>query len=118
MKRFASIVGLAGCLLPAPAVAQLAAPNAAGVTMGHVHLNVRDIEASKGFWTALGGTPVIIGGTLEAVKFPGVLMILRRAEPARRQSDKRIAGAEVHAVSGPPSFGGRGVGRWELGVGS
>ena len=82
IKRLPLIVGLAVSLTPAPSRAQLAAPNAAGITMGHVHLNVRDIEASKKFWVALGGAPVKIG-TLEAVKFPGVLMILRPMEPAR-----------------------------------
>ncbi len=82
IQQLSLIVALVLCLMPAPARAQLAAPNAAGITMGHVHLNVRNIEASKKFWVALGGTPVKIG-TLEAVKFPGVMMILRAMEPAR-----------------------------------
>ena len=33
-----------------PARAQLAPPNAAGITYGHVHLNVKDIEVHKKLW--------------------------------------------------------------------
>jgi len=35
--------------------AQLAAPNPSGVAMGHLHYRVRDVEANKKFWIALGG---------------------------------------------------------------
>jgi aldose sugar dehydrogenase len=38
--------------------AQLAAPNASGVAMGHLHYRVRDVEANKKFWVALGGEEV------------------------------------------------------------
>ena len=41
------LVPLVGLMLLAPAEAQLAAPNDAGVTMGHVHLNVRDVDAQR-----------------------------------------------------------------------
>jgi catechol-2,3-dioxygenase len=33
--------------------------------MGHLHLVVRDVDAQKKFWIALGGTPVK-NGTLQA----------------------------------------------------
>jgi catechol 2,3-dioxygenase-like lactoylglutathione lyase family enzyme len=55
--------------------AQLAAPNAAGVSMGHLHYQVGDVDANKRFWIALGGTPIRIGST-EAVKFPDVVVVL------------------------------------------
>src|SRR5262245_2540894 len=59
---------------------QLAAPNAAGVAMGHLHYHVRDVEANRKFWIALGGAPVKAGGQATAVvRFPGVLVVL---EPA------------------------------------
>ena len=64
----------------AGAFAQLAAPNAAGVSMGHYHLNVRDPEAHRVFWTTLGGTPVKLGD-MEVIKFPDVLVLYRKAEP-------------------------------------
>jgi hypothetical protein len=39
-------------LLALPAEARLAPPNEAGVTYGHVHLNVRDIEIHRKLWLA------------------------------------------------------------------
>ena len=63
-----------------PAHAQLAAPGEAGVTMGHVHLVARDLDASRRFFTALGGTPVQ-NGSLEMIRFPGVFILLRQGEP-------------------------------------
>jgi catechol 2,3-dioxygenase-like lactoylglutathione lyase family enzyme len=82
MKKFISTLILAAVALsPAHASrAQLPAPNEAGVTMGHVHLNVRDIEASKKFYLGLGGTSAKLG-SMEVIKFPGVLFILRKADP-------------------------------------
>ena len=59
--------------------AQLATPNTTGVAMGHVHYNVRDVEAHKKFWTALGATPIKVGAT-DVMKFPEVLIFLTRAD--------------------------------------
>jgi catechol 2,3-dioxygenase-like lactoylglutathione lyase family enzyme len=46
---------------PAPA------PNAAGVSWQHVHLIVRNVDAERTFWTAIGAQPggrgVVLGGT-------------------------------------------------------
>jgi len=47
-----------GMLLRLEPGAQLAAPNASGVAMGHLHYRVRDVEANKKFWIALGGEEV------------------------------------------------------------
>jgi catechol 2,3-dioxygenase-like lactoylglutathione lyase family enzyme len=63
-----------------PASAQLAAPGEGGVAMGHIHLVARDLEASRRFFTALGGSPVQ-NGTLQMVQFPGVFILVRQAEP-------------------------------------
>jgi catechol 2,3-dioxygenase-like lactoylglutathione lyase family enzyme len=65
----------AAVLAAGEARAQLAAPNAAGVSMGHLHYRVKDLDANKRFWTALGGTPIKIGGT-EAIRFPDVIVML------------------------------------------
>jgi catechol 2,3-dioxygenase-like lactoylglutathione lyase family enzyme len=63
------------------ALAQLPPPNDAGVSMGHLHLNVKDIDASKKFWAdQLGGTVVKLG-TIEVIKFPGTLVFLKKADP-------------------------------------
>src|SRR5688572_6708943 len=59
----------------ASAWAQLATPNRSGVAMGHLHYQVRDVEANKRFWTTLGGQPIRIGGT-DVMKFPDVLVFL------------------------------------------
>jgi len=62
-------------LKPVLIVGQLSMPNAAGVAMGHLHYHVKDVDANKRFWIALGGRSLQINGT-EVVKFPGVLVFL------------------------------------------
>jgi catechol 2,3-dioxygenase-like lactoylglutathione lyase family enzyme len=61
--------------------AQLAAPGPSGVVMGHLHFTVKDIEASRKFWAALGGVPVQ-NGALQLIQFPGTFVMLRQAEPS------------------------------------
>jgi len=69
-------------LLAAPASAQLAPPNDAGVTMGHVHLNVADVEVHKKLWVEhFGATPLAREG-LPGVKLPGMLILFRQQAPA------------------------------------
>jgi catechol 2,3-dioxygenase-like lactoylglutathione lyase family enzyme len=63
-----------------PARAQLVTPGEGGVTMGHIHLVARDVEASRRFFTSLGGTP-LTNGTIQLIQFPGVFIMLRQAEP-------------------------------------
>jgi lactoylglutathione lyase len=62
-----------------PAFAQLASPNKAGVSMGHLHYHVRDVEANKRFWVALGGTPLEYGDAV-VLTFPDVLVFLTKGE--------------------------------------
>jgi catechol 2,3-dioxygenase-like lactoylglutathione lyase family enzyme len=76
MSKLAAL--LAGAFFPA--LALLAAPNEAGVSMGHVHLIVADMEAGKKFWVALGGEATTFG-PFAMIKFPGALVLLRQAEP-------------------------------------
>jgi catechol 2,3-dioxygenase-like lactoylglutathione lyase family enzyme len=64
-----------------PMRAQLMPPNSAGVTMGHIHLFVKDVEAQKHFWTATMGGTVMQNGQLMLIQFPGVYIMLRQAEP-------------------------------------
>jgi catechol 2,3-dioxygenase-like lactoylglutathione lyase family enzyme/extradiol dioxygenase family protein len=49
--------------------------NEAGVTMGHWHLNSRDVEASKKIFVAMGGV-AMKPGDFELVQFPGVVVNL------------------------------------------
>src|SRR5712691_5834037 len=81
MKRLISILSLAALLPVGAAWAQVSAPNEAGVAMGHVHLVVQDVEASKKFWMAMGGSPGKLGPN-DFMKFPGVLILLRKGEPS------------------------------------
>jgi catechol 2,3-dioxygenase-like lactoylglutathione lyase family enzyme len=47
--------------------------------MGHLHYIVRDVEANKKFWIALGGISTTFG-TTEVVKFPDVLVLLSQGD--------------------------------------
>ena len=58
-----------------PAMAQLPAPNKAGVSAGHDVLRAKDVEAANKFWQVLGGEPVQFAGRLNLIKFPGVLLL-------------------------------------------
>jgi catechol 2,3-dioxygenase-like lactoylglutathione lyase family enzyme len=70
-----------GLMLLAPAQAQLAAPNDAGVAMGHIHLNVRDVEAQKKFWTEQFAAAPLKKEGLQGVKIPGMLILIRQQAP-------------------------------------
>ena len=58
----------------------IASPNAAGVAMGHLHFVVRDVDANRKFWMALGASPARKLGDAEVLKFPGLLIVLSRGE--------------------------------------
>ena len=62
-------------LVALPMLAQLPAPNKAGVSAGHDVLRVKDMDAANKFWQALGGQPTQFAGTLNLIKFPGVLLL-------------------------------------------
>src|SRR6202049_761928 len=79
--RFALAL-LAAVFAALPAYAQLAPANGAGVTMGHIHLFVKDVEAQKKFWTAEMGGKVVQNGPLMLIQFPGVYIMLRQADPS------------------------------------
>lgn len=56
-------------------MAQLPAPNKAGVAAGHDLFRVKDLDASNKFWQTLGGAPVQFAGRLNLTMFPGVLLL-------------------------------------------
>jgi catechol 2,3-dioxygenase-like lactoylglutathione lyase family enzyme len=81
MKLLSTItIGLA-ISFAVPAHAQLAPPNAAGVTYGHVHLTVSDLELHKKLWVEHFDAVLVQKGTLTAVKLPGTLIAFRQAAP-------------------------------------
>src|SRR6185369_17137541 len=63
----------------APAAAQLAAPNAAGVSLGHLHVNASDVDAQVRFWTAVGGK-LVQREKLTMMQFPGVYVLIRKQD--------------------------------------
>jgi catechol 2,3-dioxygenase-like lactoylglutathione lyase family enzyme len=80
MKRL--ILTLALVLVAAgPARAQLSPANAAGITYGHVHLNVPDMEVHKKLFTEIFGGVFVQKGPLAVVKFPNMLVALTQRAP-------------------------------------
>ncbi len=79
-----SLLSLA-TLLAVPVCAQLAPPNQSGVTMGHVHLVVKDMDANKHFWVDMMGGKLVKNGPLDLIQFVGAYIILcqsnERVEP-------------------------------------
>lgn len=65
----------------AHAAAQLAPPNAAGITWGHIHLNVTDVELHKRIWVDHFGGVFVQKGSLMTVRLPGTIMALREQAP-------------------------------------
>jgi len=58
--------------------AQLFPPDDRGMRMGHVLLNVSDVDAHRAFWTRqFDATPVTVG-TLQGVTIPGVVILFRQ----------------------------------------
>lgn len=76
-----TIFALLVAAIVGPANAQLAAPNEMGVAMGHVHLNVKDVEVQKAFWTKYFGAVPLKKEGLTGVKVPGMLILFRQHEP-------------------------------------
>jgi catechol-2,3-dioxygenase len=66
-------------LTATPAFAQLAAPNAAGAAIGHIHINATDVDVQSRFWTLIGGK-VVQREKLTMVQFPGIYVLLRKQD--------------------------------------
>jgi len=64
-----------------PGAAPLEPPNAAGITYGHVHLNVKDIEVEKKIFVDIFGGTFVQKGPLATVKFPNMLVAFQQKEP-------------------------------------
>lgn len=77
----AAALAVAALVLPRPATAQVAPYNEDGMTFGHVHLNVGDLEAHKDLWVEHFGGEVVERGPLTAIKWPQLILILSEREP-------------------------------------
>lgn len=80
MKRFCLALALL-LAVAGPARAQLSPANAAGITYGHVHLNVPDVEVHKKLFTEIFGGTFVQKGPLMVVKFPNMLVALTQRAP-------------------------------------
>lgn len=79
MKILSSLLFLA--LISSFANAQLATPNPAGLTYGHVHINVSDMEVHKQIWVEHFNGVVVQKGSLTAIRLPNMLVALTEREP-------------------------------------
>lgn len=61
--------------------AQLAAPNPAGVAMGHIHLHSKDTAAQKRFWVELLGAKEMKLGDFDVYKLAGAVVFVQKADP-------------------------------------
>src|SRR5665213_3779873 len=60
--------------------AQLTAPNSAGVTLGHIHLIVKDVVSQSLFLVDMRGGTVVMNDKIPEIQFPGVYILLRQGD--------------------------------------
>src|SRR5471030_2527100 len=75
MLRLVATLWFVMGFLAGTALAQPYPFNEAGVTMGHLHLNSKDVEASKKIFVGMGGI-AMKPGDFDIVQFPGVIVNL------------------------------------------
>jgi catechol 2,3-dioxygenase-like lactoylglutathione lyase family enzyme len=90
LLAFVAVFGLSA--FAAPASAQLAAPNAMGVSIGHMHINATDVDAQVKFWTAAGGT-LVQREKLTIIRFPGIFVL-----PRKQDNTGGTAGSSINHV--------------------
>lgn len=78
-------------LCPLSALAQLEKPNDAGVSMGQIHLAVKDIDVQKTFWTAMGGKVLDSHGAQVFIQIAGAFIVLEQGTP-----DKGTTGSVIN----------------------
>src|SRR5262245_32438006 len=77
IRRLIAVLWTSSMLVRAVAPAQAFPRNETDVTMGHWHLNTRDIEANKKIFVTMGGT-AMKAGNFDVVRFPGVIVYLHQ----------------------------------------
>jgi catechol 2,3-dioxygenase-like lactoylglutathione lyase family enzyme len=96
VRALIAALWLGSSLASGAAFAQAMPPNEVGVTMGHLHLNSRDVEANKRLFVALGGT-AIKPGDFEIVRFPGLAVFLH-LRPGAAASSGGTEGTVINHV--------------------
>ena len=80
MRWLFLLAALAATMSAQLSFAQLAAPNDAGVSMGHIHLTVPDPDAQIKVWVDVLGATASKDGFLNLVKLPGIFIIVTKAD--------------------------------------
>ncbi len=75
------LVAVFTLLLCTQASAQLASPDAQGLTYGHVHLNVTDIEAHTRIWQDYFNGELVQRGPITGIKLPNLVILFTEREP-------------------------------------
>jgi catechol 2,3-dioxygenase-like lactoylglutathione lyase family enzyme len=76
MRRLALLAAACAATLPA----QTVPGNAAGLSMGHVHIFTSHVDAQKKVWIDVIGGKYLKTGPLEMARFPGVFVVFRETE--------------------------------------
>ena len=75
------LTAIAVLMLVAPAAAQLAVPDEAGIVYGHLHLNVTDVELHTRIWVDHFGGTAFQKDRLRGVWIPGTLIAFTEGTP-------------------------------------
>ncbi len=78
------------CLISAPAYSQLATPDENGLTYGHVHLNVSDMEENKRIWVEHFNAEIVERGPLTVAKLPNMMVALTAREPTMGSRETKM----------------------------
>jgi catechol 2,3-dioxygenase-like lactoylglutathione lyase family enzyme len=95
-------------LVALPMLAQLPAPNKAGVSAGHDVLRAKDVDAANKFWQALGGEPTQFAGRLNLIKFPGLLILSVSSAPRQAKGAPNATSNPATPVPAPELAGSEG----------
>ncbi len=79
MRWLCLMAATAASMIGQLAFGQLAPPNDAGVSIGHVHLTVPDPDAQTKVWVDVLGATASKDGFLTLVKLPGVFIIVSKS---------------------------------------
>ena len=81
---------LLAAFMALPALAQLPPHNSTGVTMGHLHMTVRDPDAHLKIWREVVGAKDAAYGTLKVLEVPGVVLAFTKREPKGGTDDSAV----------------------------
>lgn len=102
-KKLLYLILLTFFAIPMPSFAQLALPNTEGVSMGHLHFQATDIDASNQFWEAFGASRVQ-NGPLSMYAVPGTFILVREAQPSSGSDGTMIVHVGFHVPDVDAAF--------------